>query len=96
MGSWWVSTNTWKLPKGKFPAFIKMPIHIFYSLAYGTAYKTLQPSRMPVMQIEFCIPAVGYSYYYLELFMYFGRSCSHSSLVQYGHLFIITREDEVS
>lgn len=58
MGSLWFSTNTWKLPKGKFPAFIKIPMSLFYSLAYGTVYKTLQPSRMPVVQ--FYIPGLGY------------------------------------
>lgn len=65
-----------------------MPMSVFYSLAYGTAYKAIQPSRMPVMQIEFCISAVGYFCFYLG----FARSSSLSSSVQYGHLFIMIRE----
>lgn len=69
-----------------------MPMSVFYSLAYGTAYKTLQPSRMPVMQTVFYIPVVGYFCSYLGFFIYFARSSSHSSSVQYGHLFIMTRE----
>jgi len=47
---------------------------------------------MPVMDIEFCIPAVGYFCSCLGLSIYFARSSSHSSSVQYGHLFIVTRE----
>lgn len=69
-----------------------MPMSVFCSLAYGAAYKTLQPSRMPVMQIEFCIPALGYFCSNVGVFIYFARSSSHSSSVQYGHLFIMTRE----
>lgn len=60
IGRLWFSINTWKLPKGKFSAFIKMPKSLFYSLAYGIVCKMLQPSRIPVMEIEFCISGLGY------------------------------------
>lgn len=102
MGSLWLATNIWKLPKGKFPVFIKMPMNIFYFPAYDTACKTLQPSRMPSMQIEFSIPAVGY---FLLLFRViyllcqilfsqcFGSACS---LVYYDYGFLMLEKTEMN
>lgn len=56
-----------KTSQRQIPSFHKNAC-VFYPLAYGTAYKTLQPSRMPVVQIEFYIPEVGYFRSFLGLF----------------------------